>query len=484
MNFKSAVNNVNGRNINTTKTTNGMVALTGSADYCTDLFFKIGASRNRREEVLEDFINAYYQDAQLALRILAWARDIRGGAGERQVFKDIMRWLESNDPNSTLKMIPKIPELGRWDDLLVFDTPDAKNAAYTLIGAAMKAGDGLVGKWMPREKSSKGKIAKELQVFLGMTPKQYRKTLAELTRVVENQMCQGSWDSINFSQVPSVASARYKKAFGRHTSKYGEYIQALNRGDEGVKVNASAIFPHDVLKGVIGWYSNNYSQNELDHIKHQWDSLPNYVGDSNILPLVDVSGSMSCPVGGSGSLQCIEVAVSLGLYLADKNLGAFRDVFMSFSSNPVLVSLKGGNIIEKIHTMLKSHWNMSTDLEKAFKEILRVAVANDVPSDEMPKKVIIFSDMQFNRCITNSSHTAFSTITKEYRRKGYEVPQIIFWNLNAHNNTPVSFTQQGTALVSGFSPALLKSLLSDTLEDFTPRNIMLQTVMVDRYKVI
>jgi hypothetical protein len=408
-------------------------------------------------------------------------RDIRGGAGERQTFRNILKWLEVNASEVIPMIIPKVPELGRWDDLLGFQSTWAKKIAYDMIWKALKAGDGLCAKWMPRQKG----VAQELRNHMGMSPKQYRKTLVGLTNVVESQMCSGQWGDINFSQVPSVASARYKKAFNRHTSKYQEYVNRLVAGDSGVKVNANAIFPHDVLKGLVGSYlPSGYGETELQLVQKQWEALPNYVGDSSILPMVDVSGSMTCSAGGNTNVTCMEVAVSLGLYLADKNRGVFHDAFLTFSSKPSLVTLRGGNIIEKVQKMVRSNWNMSTNLEGAFNRILEVAVNNQVPNENMPKTLIIFSDMQFNRCIDGRNDSALEMIRKKYGAAGYQVPNVIFWNLNAHNNVPVAFDTTGAALVSGFSPALLKSILGNSLEDFTPRNIMLQTIMDDRYKFI
>ena len=373
----------------------------------------------------------------------------------------------------------KVPEIGRWDDLLVFESSLLKQIAFEMIKNALATDNGLCAKWMPR----KGDIAVELRNYLGWTPKFYRKRLVELTKVVEQNMCANTWDEINFSHVPSVASARYKKAFNRHTEKYAEYVQALVKGDNPeVKVNASVAFPYDVLKGRINCYGVKFDKTELDLIQKQWEALPNYVGDANILPLVDVSGSMTCPAGKNTKLSCLEVAVSLGLYLADKNTGKFKDTFLTFSGNPELLHLKG-NINQKIDQMVKSTWAMDTNLHKAFAKILSVAVKGQVPQEEMPKMLLILSDMQFNACVEYDD-SAMQMIERSYEAAGYEVPKVVFWNLNAHDNVPVKFDESGTALVSGFSPAIVKPLLSGDLETFTPEAIMLKTVMVDRYTVM
>jgi len=332
---------------------------------------------------------------------------------------------------------------------------------------------------MPR----KGNLAVELREYLGWTPKFYRKRLVELTNVVEQNMCAKEWDEINFSHVPSVAAARYKKAFNRNTTKYAEYVQTLVKGENPeVKVNASVAFPYDVLKGRINCYGVKFDKTEKDLIQKQWEALPNYVGDANILPLVDVSGSMSCPAGKNTKLSCLEVAVSLGLYLADKNTGKFKDTFLTFSGSPELLHLKG-DINQKIDQMVKSKWAMDTNLHAAFKKILDTAVKGQVPQEEMPKMLLILSDMQFNACVTFDD-SAMQMIERSYAVAGYEMPKVVFWNLNASDNVPVKFDKGGTALVSGFSPAIVKPLLNGNLEEFTPEAIMRKTVMVDRYAVM
>jgi hypothetical protein len=224
----------------------------------------------------------------------------------------------------------------------------------------------------------------------------------------------------------------------------------------------------------------------LDLIEKQWEALPNYVGDANILPLVDVSGSMTCKAGGHQSksdLTCLDVAVSLGLYLADKNKGKFKDTFLTFSTQPELLHLKG-NINQKIDQMVKSNWDMSTNLHAAFKKILDTAVKGGVPQEEMPDMVLILSDMQFDACVKHDD-SAIEMIARKYQEAGYEIPKVVFWNLNAsYGNSPVKFDTSGTALVSGFSPAIVKPLLSADLDGFTPEAVMLKTIMDDRYKVI
>jgi hypothetical protein len=463
------------------RTVNGMKARKSTANAVVDLFYNAGASRGKN--IVPAFSAALVENRELALRVAAWLRDARGGAGERQLFRDILVYLEKTDTEAAKALLAKVPELGRWDDLFVFKTQTMKEVAYTMLGDALRAKNGLAAKWTPRQ----GPIAAEIRAFYGMSPKFYRKSLVEMTKVVETNMCAKDWDNINFSHVPSVAAARYKKAFNRNTPKYAEYVAALVKGDNlEVKVNASVAYPYDVLKGRINSYGINFDKTELDLIQKQWEALPNYVGDANILPMVDVSGSMSCPAGGHSSnskLTCMEVAVSLGLYLADKNKGKFKDTFLTFSGSPLLMNLKG-DINKKIDQMVKSNWDMNTNLNKAFEKILDTAVKGSVTQEEMPGMVLILSDMQFDQCVKHDDR-AIEMIARKYQEAGYELPKVVFWNLNAsYGNAPVKFDKSGTALVSGFSPAVVKPLLSGDLESFTPETVMMKIIMDDRYKVL
>ena len=462
------------------RTANGMKARKSTAKATVDLFYKIGASRGK--DITGDFTAAYVENSDVALRIAQWARDVRGGAGERQLFRDILVHLEKRDPDAALALLKKIPEVGRWDDIFVFSNPDLKSAAYTMLGDALRAKNGLAAKWTPR----KGQIAAEVRAFFGMTPKFYRKSLVEMTKVVEQEMCAKNWDGINFSHVPSVAAARYKKAFFRNTPEYAKYVAELVKDPKdrtmNVKINAGAVFPYDVLKGVIGSYKNSYNSTELGALQAQWDALENFIGDANVLPLVDVSGSMTCPAGGHASKSqttCLDVAVSLGLYMADKNKGKFKDTFLTFSGSPELLHLKG-NIVDKIKQMSESNWGMNTDLVKAMEKILKTAKEGNVPQEEMPEMLLIMSDMQFDQC-AKFDDSAMKMIARKFTDAGYEIPKIVFWNLNAADNVPVKYDTRGVALVSGFSPAIMVAVLGGDTEKFTPEAIMLKALMVPKY---
>lgn len=450
-------------------TANGADTYASSLDANVDFFYMVGSSRG--QDITSQFEKAYQNNPELAIRTLLFARDVRGGAGERQTFRDILVYLEKNHPQVVYDLLPVIPFYGRWDDLLSFKTDAVRNAAYGFIAYALtEQQDGLCAKWMPRQATKTDNTAHLLRTFMGLSPKDYRKLLVSLTNVVEQKMCAGDWTGIDFSKIPSLASARYNKAFARNAKEnYDLYKEKLVSGE--AKINANAVYPYDIIKTIrVG--------GEQEIAVAQWEALPNYLGEDFILPMVDVSGSMSAAANGKGSLSCMDVAISIGLYLADKQKGAFKDMFLTFSANPELQILKG-NLNEKLNQLESSDWGMNTDIEKAFVKILDVAIKGNVPQSEMPKYLMIMSDMEFDEC---TEGTAFETLKHRYEAAGYQLPKVVFWNLKARlGNVPVTQNQENVALISGFSTNVLKSVLS--AKTFTPVGVMLETIMSDRYDI-
>lgn len=453
-------------------TENGMEALDKTGSELVDLFFNIGSARNNLDRVTGLFSKAFFVDKTLASRVLFWARDVRGGAGERETFRHILRYLEIADPFSLKQLIPFIPEYGRWDDLLIFKSSSAKKVAFEVVKAALLEENGLCAKWMPR----KGEVAVELRNYLHLSPKQYRKTLVRLTNVVEQKMCAQKWEDINFEHVPSIAAKQYRNAFTRHCGQsYEQYANALENGT--AKINASAIFPHDVL---VGLDNGNISTQSV--AVAQWDSLPNYLGDDKILPLIDTSGSMTIRAGKS-SVSCLDIAVGLGLYLADKQKGDFSGMFINFSQKPRLNVLTG-NIVSKRNQMVRSEWGFNTNIEAAFKLILQHAKRHNIAEKDMPKYLLIISDMQFDTACGGYSNSAMKMLEEMYDESEYTLPTIIFWNMNgAYENVPVKKNENGTILISGYSPAILKDVLKAP-GDLNPMNMVLNVIDSDRYSRI
>jgi len=457
---------------NVTLTENGMVTNPTTLNKCVDLFFSIGAMRGKSKDTVVSLFNeAYKENPLIASKLLFWSRDVRSGAGERQIFRDIVTHLTTTTPQTVRKNIGLIPEFGRWDDVLVLVGTELEDDMFILIKDSLTNGDALCAKWMPR----KGDVANRLRKLFRFTPKEYRKMLVNLTNVVESKMCAKDWESIDYSKLPSLASSRYQKSFVKNdTERYDEYKKALIDGT--AKVNAGAVYPYDILK------SMNQGGDAVVSEK-QWESLPNWMEDSNerILPVVDVSGSMNCPAGGNDNLSCMDVAISLGMYISERNEGNFKDAFITFSNNPQLQYLTGG-LRERLNKLRRADWGMSTDLEAVFNLILNQAKTYNIPQDKMPTKIMILSDMQFNQA-TRNNLGAQSMVESMYEAAGYKKPDIIYWNLNSRgSNFPVEFDKDGTALVSGFSPSILKPLLGG--KNMTPESIMMDTVNDERYSLI
>jgi hypothetical protein len=463
---------------NRSTTTNGMAQLRESGSVLTDLFFQIGAARGQFDSLIEPLLKrALATDTDLAVRILLWVRDVRGGAGDRQIFRDALKSLvignQVSDSDLT-RIARKVPELGRWDDLLVLFGTRGQDSALSLIAAGLRSEDRLCAKWMPREKSSRKKEAYVIRKFLGLDRASYRKMLSRLSDTVEDKMCAGEWTDINFSHVPSRAISIYRRAFERQApSEYRAWVARLeDKNDDGVKINASATFPHDVLKDAA---------NGSVAAVAQWDALPDYLEgtDERILPIVDVSGSMSwCTIDDSGSTRPIDVAVALGLYMSERNESVFKNKFITFSDRPTLQTLSG-SLMDRCRQMNQSAWRGTTDLEAAFDLILKSAVKHNVDASEMPTQILILSDMQFNNCVRGAHKTAFEMIRDMYESAGYKMPNVVFWNLMSSGGSPVSFDETGTALVSGYSPSIVKSVMGG--QDLTPVGMMLNAIGAEKY---
>lgn len=479
--LKSAVKKANRTavlNSGATRTENGMVTNATSGTALVDLFFKAGASRGK--DISGIFKLAYEENPLLTLRLAAWMRDIRGGAGERQQFRSFMLNLENFGEIEHAKILANwAPFFGRWDDILIFSTTEMQNHAYELVKRGLKhtKTSGLCAKWMPR----KGPIAFDLARYFGLTPKKWRKLVVGLTNVVETQMCAQEWAEINYSHVPSVAAARYQKAFLKHDETgYRAYRDALVKGtDPKVKINASTVYPYDVVKTIR--HGNSVTQ---DVAQKQWEAMPAFYNakEARILPVIDVSGSMGSQCGGTTT--CLDVALSLGLFISERNDGPFKDMFVTFSGRPDFQILKG-TLKQRLAQMESSAWEMNTDLMAVFKKLLELAHAEKLSEKEMPNFILICSDMEFDACTSRGRDAAAMTAIKQkYEKAGYKLPNIVFWNIQSRGtgNVPVKLHETGAALVSGFSPSILTSVLS--AKSVTPYDIMLETINSERYAQI
>ena len=458
-------------------TTNGMVTNSTSLNNCVDLFFQIGAMRGQdKTRLINAFTKAFGENQLTAMKLLFWARDVRGGAGERQIFKDIITYLATNRTEVLGKNLSLISEYGRWDDMLVLIGTPLEKSALELIAKGLADKNGLVFKWMPRpnvKNREKKKWANAVRNFLGLTPKEYRKLLSENSNTVEQLMCAKEWGKIEYSKLPSKAMSDLMKAFSKNDlARFQAYLASVEKGE--TKINAGALYPYDVVKNLR--FGNGSGANA------QWNALPNYLEGSKerFLPVVDVSGSMDQPAGKNPNISCMDVAISLGLYISERNVGTFKDAFVTFSSNPKLQILSG-SLAERFNQLSRAEWQMSTNVEAVFRLILDKATSYKVSQDEMPTMVMILSDMEFNGGTRGWNETAQEMFERMYSEAGYVIPKVVYWNIQSRSdsNKPVHFDKQGTALVSGFNVNILTNLLSG--KDMTPFSMMMDVIGSERY---
>ena len=461
----------------TARTANGAPTNPTSMDACVDLFFLAGASRAMKErEIISIFSKAYGEDPLTAMKILFWARDVRGGAGERHIFQVVTKWLEANHSDVLYKNVKYIPEFGRWKDIFDFNS----DVIIPLIKKGLKDehASGLLAKWLPR----KGDLANAVRKALRLTPKGYRKLVVGLSNTVEQKMCAKEYGAIKYEAVPSVAMNKYRKAFYKNDdARFKMFIDAVTKGEK--KINAGALFPYDLLVAL------REGGNEKA-IQAQWNALTNYLEGSteNFLVMADVSGSMGSfnYYGGKNNsttkVRPIDISVSLAIYLSERSRGIFKDAFLTFTSTPTMQYLKG-ELADRVR-QLKGPVGYDTNIQAAFTTILSRAKANRVPVADMPSKILIISDMEFNCSeIRKPNGTTMDMIIEEYKRAGYKCPEIIFWNVNGREeNVPAKCDMKNVGLVSGFSPSIITSILSGKV--VTPRDLMIKAVYSDRYEKI
>jgi len=432
--------------MNYTTTTNGAITNSTSGKECLDLFQRIGNMRHRdRLHILEEFDKAYTEDKELATQVLFWARAARIGSGERKTFHTILSEIGKTSPDFISDNVTTIAELGYWKDLVPYLHIQDVVAVFA---QAIREKDRLACKWAPRK-------CAELRDELGFTNREYRKWLKRYSETVEQKMSEKEWSEINYSSVPGSAMRKYSSAFvTRDNERFDEW-----KNDKTTKASVSATYPHEVLK-----CDDSALADKL------WDNLPDFLEESeeNILPMIDTSGSMYG--------EPLAIAISLGMYLAERSKGEFNDMFLTFDESPQLVKIEGDNVQDRLSNISQSKWGMNTDFEKAYMHILRVAKKHNVMKDSMPTMLLVLSDMQFDESqggyYGSKSMTHFGHMKEEYEKAGYELPKIVFWNLDAHPGTPAECSDDSVAMVSGYSPSIMKAILN--AEEFNPLSIMME----------
>lgn len=464
--------------IGTARTENGAVAHKSTLSKVVDLYQLVGSSRNHVGNVVEPFLFALAEDKDLAVRTMLHARDIRGGMGERTVGRRLLQTCVKHlSTEDNLRIMRKVPEMGRWDDLVeVYFGTKYQNDMFQMVLAGLDnpATASLVAKWLPREKKGNKQFVHAFCKFSGLTRIEYRKLCSQLSNTVEQKICAKEFGLINFSQVPSVASARYQKLFHKvDGERYRQWIADLTKPvaerPKDVKINAAAVYPHNVL------ISSRRGDQKV--AQAQWEALPDYMNgsDENILCMSDVSSSMTWERFGDAT--ALDIGLALTMYCAERNHGIFKNQAMIYATRPSFIELTGTLAQRTANLMYVVHYG-STNLQGAFDAILDLALRNRLPQSELPSKVIIFSDMEFNGACGNQ--TNLEAIKSKFARAGYEAPQIVFWHLASRvAKAQATVNDRGVVIVSGFSPAILKAVLGSN--DLTPLGVVLKAISVERY---
>lgn len=499
MNFAQAIKN----ETKWTRTENGAVALKTTDDALLDLFGTIGALRDADEaRITSLFEEAYQANPLYATKILFYARDIRGdektqGLGERRVFRIILKYCALHHPEAIRPNLDLIGVYGRYDDMYeLIDTP-LENDMWTamkkqfeedLENMAKGNAISLLAKWIKTADASSPKtraLGKLTAQKLGYDVYNFKRIMRAMRKqigIVESLMSTGRWDEIKYSEVPSRAMLIYRNAFKKHDEeRFSQFAQKAVTGEE--KINSGTLYPYDIIGKYSShsyWTSNYYSGNHLDPteenvLQAQWDQLPNYVeAGTNAIVVADTSGSM---MG-----RPMDTAVSLAIYFAQRNHGAFKNLWMNFSSHPSYQQIKGKTLKQILNNIDYSNWNGSTNCKAAFEMILDTAIQYHISQEDMPKALIIISDMEFDYC-GGENWTFYDRMRNEFARNGYEIPSIIFWDCESRDDVfHVDKNRKGVILVSGSSAGTFKNLMGAVGK--MPIDFMMDIVNSKRYEPI
>jgi hypothetical protein len=461
---------------NVTYTENMAKTNISSLDANVDFFALAGAMRRNPVEAVSLFENAYRTDKQLAVRTMFYLRDIRGGQGERNLFRAFLQRLYDIDPQVAEKIVRFVPEYGRWDDLpLTETTVELISVQFALDEADMANNKpiSLMAKWLPSENASskRGKeTSRRLASALGMSPAQYRRRVVKLRqyiKLLEQQMSTKQWESIDYSKIPSQAFRKHTKAFRRNDPEgYQAFLSAVESGEK--KINTNTLYTYEVMKVL---------ENDERTANVMWDNLPDYTNGKNALVVADVSGSMFW----TSDPKPIHVSVSLALYFAERNTGPLKGYFLTFTDNSRLVEVRGKTLAEKVAHIQSADWGGSTNIMSAFRAILNAATAAGAEAKDIPTTLYIISDMQFNNCTRGNDVTNFELAKKEYEQAGFSLPHVVFWNVEARRTEVPALAADGNVtLISGLS----QSTFRYAVENKTPRESMEDILNSERYAQI
>lgn len=467
-----------------TRTENGAVALKTTGDACLDLFSVIGALREADESRIQMlFAEAYKENPLFATKIVFYARDIRGGLGERKTFRTLLRYMAEKHPESLRNNLDLIGVFGRYDDLYCLINTPLENDMWTAMKKQfeedlrnLQEGNAvsLLAKWIKTADAS-SESTRKLGILtakkLGYPVYNFKRIVRSMRKqigVVETLMSDNRWEEIKYPEVPGRAMMIYRKAFRKHDEdRFQSYIDKAVAGGE--KINSSTLFPYDIVEKIL------YQKESSQVLEAQWSQLPNYVEEgTNAIVMADVSGSMM------GRPKA--TSIGLAIYFAERNKGAYHNMFMTFSRHPKIVLLKGETLEQKISNTSRAEWGMNTDLKAAFDKVLDIAVKNDVPGEEMPKSIIVISDMEIDQC-GNRDWSFYDKMADKFTKYGYHIPNIIFWNVNSRNDVfHADAARKGVQLCSGQSVTTFRQLLGCI--DCTPIEMMEKVINSERYECI
>ena len=494
---------------NYTYTENGALTHKTSMSGLLDLFGMGAAYRTRSDsDCIMLFKDAFNENPVYALKCLFYLRDVRGGQGERRFFRVVTHWLANNETEAMERNLRYVPEFGRWDDLYTFVGTKLEAKAFDLMKKQLMLDiqcktPSLLGKWLKSENTSSHQsreLANLTRKAFNMTHKQYRKTLSllrERINVVERLMSAGKWDEIEFDKIPSRAGLIYKNAFARHdiermksekeVRSYADFMK-----DETTKVNAKDLYPYEVVAKAYNltnsgyWYRDSSAIDSVDPVQRAainkyWDNLTDYFKGATLdaLCMIDTSGSM----WGSEASAPINVAISLGLYAAERARGPFANHYISFSRRPQLIETKGIDFVDKVYRIYKTNLCENTNIEAAFDMVLTTALNNNCSQADLPQSIVIVSDMEFDSqrgYYGNGHDTLMENIAYKWNSYGYKMPHLVYWNVNArHNNIPMTI-KDGVTLVSGFSPVIFEQIMKGK----TGYDLMMDKLNEERYACI
>lgn len=516
-NFMEAMKNMIDDVYNVSITENGAVGYRTTNKPLLDMNFKVSSYRKMSvEDITADFMAAFHTDKVLAMQWLFYVRDCREGLGERRLFREVLKHLAKVSPHTVLAVIPYIAEYGRYDDLWVLleDVhPQVTSEVLHLVKTRLSEDISctlenkpisLLAKWLPSANASSNttkRYAAIIRKSLGVSEKKYRKTLSTLrkyTNVVETKMSAKQWSEIDYEAVPSKANLIYNGAFLRNDEiRRREYLGALSKGE--VKINASTLFPHEIVHRYSegNYWNTRYKSMTDATLEGLWKALPDTVkGEGGTIVVADGSGSMNDRIDRNSEVSALDVAHSLAIYFAERMSGQFKDKFITFSETPQFVDLSNGKtLLDKLNIAARHTKVANTNIEAVFDLILKTAIENGMSQTDLPKNILIISDMEFDGCAVGGTPTTdywghvryreradaklFKVIAEKFARAGYLMPRLVFWNVNSRTGTiPVKENDLGVALVSGFSPNVAKMVMSGKTD---PYECLLETLNSPRY---